>query len=62
MFKIVFWNVKVHMLRNENGQKGKGIKEKKVRRIARGYGHRAESEKESFVEEDRDILEERDRD
>jgi len=38
-------------------ESGEGIQ--KVGRIARGYGHRAESEKESYVKEDRDILEER---
>ena len=37
---------------------GKGIK--KVSRIARGYGHRAESERESHVKEDREVLEEGD--
>ena len=37
---------------------GKGMQ--KVSRIARGYGHRAESERESYVKEDRDVLEERD--
>jgi len=61
MFKIVFWNVEVHMLRNEKGQKHLvREKKKKVSRIARGYGHRAESERESCVEEERDVLEERD--
>jgi len=62
MFKIVLWNVEVHMLRNEKGQKHL-VREwkKKVSRIAREYGQRAESERESCVEGDREILEERDK-
>jgi hypothetical protein len=53
MFKIVFWNVEVHMLRNKKGRKHPVRRYKKmVSRIARGYGHRAESETESYVKED----------
>ena len=37
---------------------GKGIQ--KVSRIARRYGHRAESGRDSYVKEDRDVLEEGD--
>ena len=42
------------------GTEASGKEIQKVSRIARGYGHRAESERESCVEEDRDVLEERD--
>jgi hypothetical protein len=61
--KIVFWIVEVHRLWNEKGQKHpvRGWKEK-VSRIATVYDQGVQSEREPYVKEDREVLEERDRD
>jgi len=49
------------MLLNEKGQKHLVRGCKKVSRGARENGHKAESERESYVKEDRNVLEDRDK-
>jgi len=60
MFKIVFWNVEVHMLQNEKVQKHL------VRRYKRSVGEQermviGQRVRESYVKEDREIREDRDK-